>query len=123
MKRTLLLALVVLLCWSGLTMAEDGLSIAFMPDKRAPSLSIAGTHSLDLGIATLGAKWEFGAWTYIGPPPKGYGPTFYVIDITPMLQTSLWHGWDLTFGLTIEYRTNLPGRILYKPIFEIWHSW
>jgi len=60
MKRTLLLALAALLCWSGLAIAEDGLSIAFMPDKRAPSLSIAGIHSLDLGVVTLVAKWEFG---------------------------------------------------------------
>jgi len=123
MKRLLLLALVVLLCWSGLAIAEDGLSIAFMPDKRAPSLSIAGTHSLDLGIVTLGAKWEFGAWTYIGPPPKGYGPTFYVMDITPAIRTTLWGEWELTVMVTVEYRTNLPDRILWLPKIAIFHEW
>jgi len=103
--------------------ATDGFQIVLRPDPRVPSAFLLGTHTFELDFATVSLQWETGLWSYVGYPPSGYGMTFYVFNLTPALSFPVGNGWECQIGSLLQYRTNLPDRIVFAPEITFWHSW
>lgn len=103
--------------------SEDGFQIVLRPDPRVPSASLLGTHTFALDFATVALEWETGLWTYVGFPPPGYGMTFYVFGLVPVLSFPLTNGWECRIEGQLQYRTNLPDRLVFAPQIIFSHSW
>lgn len=101
----------------------DGFQLVLRPDPRVPSAFLLGTHTFELDFATVSLQWETGMWAYVGYPPPGYGMTFYVFNLMPALSFPLGNGWKCQIGSLLQYRTNLPDRIVFVPEITFWHSW
>ena len=122
-RRIILLALASVMLIGITASAYDGIGISFVPDKRAPSLSldVAGTWSLE--DFSFSVQAEITAWWYIGNPPTGYRNAFYSLSAAPYLAVHLSSEWSMAIALGIEYRTNLPDRIVWSPRIMLWHEW
>lgn len=113
------LALVVLI---GLAAQGSQIGIAFMPDTRAPSVEVFCDYTVVSEPVALSLHSSLAQWWYIGEPPTGYSDVFWVIDISPSLEI-VFAPLILRLEGTLEYRTNLEGRMNFFPKVSMIYGW
>ena len=117
-----ILAVILMALFISVSVIAGSVSLSIYPDDRAPSIALSLESSWQSGPLIAEVTFETSAWTYIGPPPTGYGPTFYVVSATPSIS---WVISDITLSIEtlFQYRTNLPNKIIIAPKFSATLYW
>jgi len=120
MKTSLVVAVVILMAFVAYT--RDGFSIIFNPDTRVPYLAIEGVHSLPVSFGQVGVTWELGTFTFLERLPWP-NLTFYVVNVTPWVGFKTASEWEIMVSCLLQYRTNLPDRMVTQLEIKFWHPW